>query len=329
MLVIILSWFALAIKGRPMTIQILLADNCPVRWPRRVLGWLSLTLLLTGCAIAGPESTRMPSSSPSHPGGVTIATAQATRMVAPSRTAESRPSPVNVQTTSGIPATRTGGLMDGTASASSPVPTRNRNVVVLDGPVGPVTVLAWSPDGTVLAAGAIAIHLWRADGTPIATLGGGVPAPALAWSADSHLLATGDDNGVISLYSGDGRPRANLRDNGPVASLAFAPDGQTLAAISDRHVRLINTADPHAAPKIVHQQEGRGGAWSVSNLAWSPDGTRLAVATRDGVLRTWRADGTPLAILEGCGNAAAVIGWSPDGRTLAAGTYDQKVCLWR
>lgn len=93
-----------------------------------------------------------------------------------------------------------------------------------------------------------------------------------------------------------------------------------------------------------------GPAGPVTVLVWSPDGSRFATSSgagnasdttvhlwqADGVLRVWDADGVPVAILEGCGNAIAVvgwsaiavIGWSPDGRTLAAGTHEQQVCLW-
>lgn len=189
--------------------------------------------------------------------------------------------------------------------------------------------LAWSPDGQLLAAGAIDFRLWRADGTLVATLGGGVPAPAMAWSPDGRLLAIGNENSAIAFYDTTGQPVGRLRANGPVLGLAFSPDGATLAFITGGVVSLVSTENLAAAPRVIHYQEGGPRSWSVSNLAWSPDGGRLATATRDGAPRVWRADGTPLAIYEGCPGMPERLAWAPDGAALLAGSRDHAVCLWR
>lgn len=82
----------------------------------------------------------------------------------------------------------------------------------LDIPGSAATVLAWSPDGQTLAGSAGArdardygVYLWRANGTPLATLDGhSGPIPALAWSPDGRVLASGSLDGTVRLWSATG-----------------------------------------------------------------------------------------------------------------------------
>ena len=56
----------------------------------------------------------------------------------------------------------------------------------------------------------------------------------------------------------------------------------------------------------------------------------MATSPRDGTVRLWRADGTPLAILDGCpGGVIHVLAWSPDGPRQAARSEDGALCLWQ
>lgn len=197
-----------------------------------------------------------------------------------------------------------------------------------DGGGGKFLPLGWSPGGTTLAAGARAFRLWRADGTVVATLEGGTPAPAMAWSGDGRLLATGDENGAVSLYTPTGQPVDRLVGNGTVVSLAFSPDGRMLALLSSEFVRLFDAREPRREPRLVHRSQLIPAEWSASNVAWSPNGRWLAGRPPDGALTVWRADGSAPVRLDGCGEPTEVVAWSPDGRTLAGGLSDRTVCLW-
>lgn len=194
-----------------------------------------------------------------------------------------------------------------------------------DGGGGKWLHVAWSPDGRTLAAGAWGFRLWRRDGTLIASIRrGGSPVPAFAWSPDGQLLAIGNEDGVVSLYTATGQLVASVRGVGTVERLAFSPDNRTLAVLSRDAVWLVDTHDPQAGSVLVHRHQSLPGF----GLAWSPDGRWLAATTEHG-LQVWRADGTSLTALEGCGDQMLVVAWAPDGRSLAGGSKEQLVCLWR
>ena len=75
---------------------------------------------------------------------------------------------------------------------------------------------------------------------------------------------------------------------------------------------------------IFHR--GRG---MVEDVAFSPDGKTLAMASREGNVQLWDvATGKLLETLKGHSSAVDAVVFSPDGRTLASGSNDQTVRLW-
>jgi WD40 repeat protein len=108
---------------------------------------------------------------------------------------------------------------------------------------GPTADLAFSPDGSVLAAGDSAgrIVLWNRSltdrlGTLVPLLGRYVTA--LAFSRDGRTLAEASLGGDIQLWDLTTNRPLGLplpTDNDPVLALAFSPDGTTLQA-SGQHI---------------------------------------------------------------------------------------------
>ena len=68
---------------------------------------------------------------------------------------------------------------------------------------------------------------------------------------------------------------------------------------------------------------------TVEDVAFSPDGKTLALASREGSVQLWDvATGKILQTLKGHSSAVQAVVFSPDGRTLASGSSDETVRLW-
>lgn len=84
-----------------------------------------------------------------------------------------------------------------------------------------------------------------------------------------------------------------------------------------------------ALPAGAAARLGKGEITRTGNISYSPDGTKLAVASSQGV---WIYDtriGTEIRLLTNRGGAATYLAFSPDGRTLASGEYyDTSTLLW-
>jgi WD40 repeat protein len=121
-----------------------------------------------------------------------------------------------------------------------------------------------------------------------------VTIQALAVSADSQLLATGDRDGLIRLWSPhDGEPVQDLaRLEHPVTGLAFHPDGHWLVSAdrqpqkprlkvwereTGREQRSIEVADLSAYRRVEDIEWG-----SIRAVTCSPDGGTLLACGRNG-----------------------------------------------
>jgi WD40 repeat protein len=144
--------------------------------------------------------------------------------------------------------------------------------------------LAFSPDGTLLAAGGYrAVKLWQrphfAQKQNVAL----AQAPtALAVSLDGNLVATALADHSVVLRRTEGAELHKL--SGPAAAvraLQFSPDGKTLYAASlDRTWRAWNVAD--GSPRTVVTT-----STPLNAIALSKDGTQLFAAGADGTIRIW------------------------------------------
>jgi WD40 repeat protein len=179
--------------------------------------------------------------------------------------------------------------------------------------------LAWSPDGSLLAAGAVDYYVWRADGTQVGTLRqAGPPAWAMAWAPDGRTIAIGDESGGLVIVAPDGTSVHGPQFQGDVNALSYSPDGAWLAVGQNKRVSLVRPADPGMV------------VWSATpadqgTSVWSPDGHSVAIAATDG-LAVFGANGSPEASLIGCPGIPTAFAWARS--VIAAATDRSHLCMW-
>ncbi len=159
---------------------------------------------------------------------------------------------------------------------------------------------------------------------------------SLAFSPDSHVLASASNDKTILLWDIDKRQVLHSLDPAaPVYGVAFSPDGATLAAgtcgVEDQRtrcqqgeVRLWNLTDfsPSEPPLRAH-------AAPVLSVAFSNNGKWLASGSGDKTIILWdlatRSSDPPLT---GHSDAVLSVAFSPDGKILASSSADKTIILW-
>lgn len=188
--------------------------------------------------------------------------------------------------------------------------------------------LAWSPDGSLLAAasaaGPISI-LGARDGAASSELPGHEGGSnAVAWQPGTAVLASGGQDGSVKVWDGDRGQHVATASLGAswVEHLAWRPSGAppVLAAAAGRKFVFLN---PDASVRHAFKDAPK----TISALAWDPPGGCAAVAYFGGVCLWDAATAEPRKEFP-YGNGIQALLWSPDGRWLVSGNQDPSVHLW-
>jgi WD40 repeat protein len=160
-----------------------------------------------------------------------------------------------------------------------------------------VESVAWSPDGKRLASVGWdeSLRIWSlSDATETTFVAQGPPMYSVAWSPDGTQLVTGGDNGDVS-----------------VGSLTESPG---VVRIWD-----VTTGLP---TKSFTEAVG-----AISSVAWSPDGTSIAMGGLEGKVRVWSPANNVIDVVSDEKGWVRKVDWSSAGQ-LAYGTEAGRVSIW-
>jgi WD40 repeat protein len=292
------------------------------RWRRRVLAGLAAVLVIAALTGAGIAVKNARTSAARQD------TANVAQRLAAQSTALDASDPV------------TAALLAGAAWRLSPTAQARYSLLqslaqpvrgVLTAPSGVVTALAYSPDGSTLAAGYSggAIRLWDlASHRAISATSLGATPLALAFTGGGKQLevAGADAVGTWNLADQDRITARPLASPAQGDAVAFSPDGKTLATGgADGTVRLWDTATQQEIGPPMSSD-----AKPVAAVAFSPDGTLVAAASSDGNVQLWNTASQQAAGPALVPNGAEVdaLAFSPGGKLLATGGQDGTARLW-
>jgi len=232
-------------------------------------------------------------------------------------------------------------------------------------PCFPARSLAFSPDGTMLAAGTHenAIFLWDVGTRKLrgklegdkqyAGLANGF-FNSVAFTPDGKVLISGGNDAAVRFWdvtTGKELRRLSLRDEANrscyVTAIALSSDGRLLAASGWAQqgnpggiTRLWETATGKELQHLTLGMNERSGERLKSfpwfwvgilspRIVFSPDGKMLAMNRLDKTIAVWEvASGKQRCLLQGHQQATVYVAFSPDSRVLASADLDNTIRLW-
>ncbi|MEA5462384.1 WD40 repeat domain-containing protein [Leptothoe sp. PORK10 BA2] len=193
-----------------------------------------------------------------------------------------------------------------------------------------VTAVAWSPNGTQLAAssgaGEVVLYTPATGESTCLQSSQGESVDALAISADGNFLAAGGQAGTVWVWQIDGDSPTLLTTlehaRTWIDRLQWHPHSPELAFSFGRYVQVWHAVEQTVVTTLDFEDS------SVLDLAWNPQGTELSLGGNQSI-KTWQSqDWDEDPVVKEVGGASVAVAWSPDGNYLASGNNDRSVLVW-
>ena len=220
--------------------------------------------------------------------------------------------------------------------------TISQAVALLTENTGPVSSVAFSPDGSTIVSGydSGGILVWdvKTGKRKQTLLTEQEWVSSIAFSPDGKIIASGGAcvegmcQGITLLDTQTGERLKSFGGLHTTLSVCFSPDGKTLASSGDEwnsNIRLWDVQTGELLKTLKKRTafedfEGR----DVNSVVFSPDGNMIASGSGNGTIRLWNAHtGEFIKYLVGHTKSVNSVVFSPNGNTLMS-TGAEGVCLW-
>jgi WD40 repeat protein/tetratricopeptide (TPR) repeat protein len=208
--------------------------------------------------------------------------------------------------------------------------TSGRPVQTLKGHNGPVTAVDFSPDGARLASASSdgTVRLWNTTtgATQFSLPRHNGMVTSVVFSPEGTRVASGSMDKTIKIWEVTHAPgvrRFPQETSGISTRITFSPDGRRLAS-ANSFDKLVKVWDAWTGRRLLALPAHP----SITAVAFSPDGNRLATAW-DKTVRIWgSSSGQQFLSLEGHAGSVRTVAYASDGKRLASGGSDRTVKVW-
>lgn len=216
--------------------------------------------------------------------------------------------------------------------ASTPIPTTPAILPEVS-VVSPISSLAVSPDGSLLAVGGYreVCLVNPVSGEVVATLSGHADyVRSIAFSPDEKMLAAagGAPQGAGEIRIWDLHSHQLLRTlyghKDSIYSVAWSRDGKLIG--SGSYDRMVKLWDASTGKELHNLQDHIDAVFAV---AFNPTGTELASASQDRTVKIWDVvTSKRLYTLSDASDGLTSVAFSPAGDRVAAVGYDKTIYVW-
>lgn len=203
-------------------------------------------------------------------------------------------------------------------------------IVQLSNGLSSSNAVAWSPDGTKIAANlGEVVQIWETNTWHVLFRleGHTNNVTSIAWSPDGSQIATvsfGGHPDNFRIWSGiSGELLRAIKSPGYMYSIDWSSNGEYLVTSGGAVIEIWDAVNG----EIVHQLQDQ---WDeVVSIDWSPDATKIASASWDNAIHIWSVETWEAErVLAGHKDLPLIVVWNLDNIRLATGGYDGTIHIW-